>query len=68
MTLNNMKTKNLLITLIISTSVLTTPALGQSLLGHEYELKAAPIRKDEKPVIPLDAGDPSSIPGASYAT
>lgn len=32
---------------------------GQSYLGHEYEFEAAPIREDEKPVIPLDAGDPS---------
>ncbi|MGI9318203.1 MAG: agmatinase family protein [bacterium] len=28
-------------------------------LGHEYELKAAPIREGEKPVIPLDTNDPS---------
>jgi len=28
-------------------------------LGHEYEFEAAPIREGEKPVIPLDTGDPS---------
>ena len=37
----------------------TMPALGQSLLGHEYELDAAPIREGEQAVIPLDTKDPS---------
>jgi agmatinase len=38
---------------------LGAPAGAQSLLGHEYELDAAPIREGEEPVIPLDTGDPS---------
>ena len=39
-------------------SLLAVPAAAQY-LGHEYEGPAAPIRKGEKPVIPLDEGDPS---------
>jgi agmatinase len=34
------------------------PAAAQY-LGHEYEGPSAPIRKGEKPVIPLDESDPS---------
>jgi agmatinase len=37
----------------------TSPVAAEAFLGHEYEFEAAPIRKDEKPVIPLDKGDPS---------
>ena len=37
----------------------TPPLAAQAYLGHEYEFEAAPIRKDEEPVIPLDKGDPS---------
>jgi len=33
--------------------------LAQSILGHELEMEAEPIREGEKPVIPLDTGDPS---------
>jgi agmatinase len=40
-------------------ALLSAPAAGQSLLGHKYELEAAPIREGERPVIPLDEGDPS---------
>ncbi len=39
-------------------SVLAVPAMAQD-LGHEYEMTVAPIREGEKPVIPLDTGDPS---------
>ena len=39
-------------------SFLAVPAMAQD-LGHEYEMTAAPIREGEKPVIPLDTGDPS---------
>ena len=39
-------------------SLFTLPILAQD-LGHEYEFDAAPIREGEKPVIPLDTGDPS---------
>ena len=39
-------------------SLLALPA-GAQYFGHEYEGPSAPIRKDEKPVIPLDKGDPS---------
>jgi agmatinase len=35
------------------------PAFTQSMLGHEYELEAVPIREGEESVIPLDTGDPS---------
>lgn len=35
------------------------PATAQSMLGHEYEYREAPVRKGEKPVIPLDKKDPS---------
>jgi len=38
--------------------LLTFPAEAQY-YGHEYEGPVAPIRKGEKPVIPLDTGDPS---------
>ena len=37
----------------------TPPLAAQAYLGHEYEFEAAPIRKNEEPVIPLDKGDPS---------
>ena len=39
-------------------SLLASPA-GAQYFGHEYEGPSAPIRKNEKPVIPLDKGDPS---------
>ncbi len=45
--------------LLIALCHLGAPTWGQALLGHEYELEAAPIREGEKPVIPLDTGDPS---------
>ena len=35
------------------------PAQGQSMLGHELEMEAEPIREGEKAVIPLDTQDPS---------
>lgn len=58
-----MKSPNLKLTGLIALGLipclLSQPAFTQSLLGHEYELEASPIRKDERPVIPLDEGDPS---------
>jgi agmatinase len=45
-----------LVALLVSAA---SPALAQSMLGHEYELEAVPIREGEEPVIPLDTGDPS---------
>ena len=52
--------RGLIHSLTVGALALTTmPALGQSLLGHEYELDAAPIREGEKAVIPLDTKDPS---------
>ena len=45
--------------LMIALCHLGAPTWAQALLGHEYELEAAPIREGEKPVIPLDTGDPS---------
>jgi len=44
---------------LIIPAILTTPVLAQDILGHEYELEAAPIREGEEPLIPLDTGDPS---------
>ena len=41
------------------TLLLSKSAFGQSLLGHEYEFETGPIREDEKPLIPLDEGDPT---------
>lgn len=35
------------------------PAAAQSILGHELESEAEPIREGEEPVIPLDTKDPS---------
>ena len=40
-------------------ALISAPAFGQAMLGHDYELESSPIRKGEKPVIPLDTGDPS---------
>ena len=37
----------------------TSPLAAQSILGHEYEFEAEPIREGEEPVIPLDQNDPS---------
>jgi len=39
-------------------SLVSMPVAAQY-FGHEYEGPTAPIRKGEKPVIPLDEGDPS---------
>jgi len=51
-----MRIKSLTVAAIIS--AFSLPAAAQD-LGHEYEGPVAPIRKGEKPVIPLDVGDPS---------
>ena len=45
-----------LVALLVSAA---SPALAQSMLGHEYEHEAVPIREGEEPIIPLDTGDPS---------
>jgi arginase family enzyme len=56
---NNQTYASQAVTAAIVATLLVAPAAGQSLLGHEYELEAAPIREGERPVIPLDEGDPS---------
>ena len=38
---------------------LSTAAIAESFLGHEYEFEAEPIREGEEPLIPLDKGDPT---------
>jgi len=38
---------------------LSTSAIAESFLGHEYEFEAEPIREGEEPLIPLDKGDPT---------
>jgi len=46
--------------LLLLATCLTAPlALAQDILGHDYELEAAPVRPGEKPLIPLDTEDPS---------
>ena len=45
---------------IVIVALLSTPAaMAQSILGHELEVEAEPIREGEQPVIPLDTNDPS---------
>ena len=43
----------------LASCLVTSVAMAQSMLGHELELEAEPIREGEKPVIPLDTGDPT---------
>lgn len=45
--------------LVATLELTTTPVAAEAFLGHEYEFEATPIREGEKPVIPLDKGDPS---------
>ena len=44
--------------LAASATLLSSLTWGQAMLGHKYELEAAPIREGEKAVIPLDTEDP----------
>ena len=46
-------------TLIAVYFMLAVPAGAQAILGHELEMEAQPIREGEKPMIPLDTGDPT---------
>ena len=48
-----------LIVLLVSFVLVPTSAVSHSILGHELEMEAQPMREGEKPVIPLDTSDPS---------
>ncbi len=45
--------------LVAGLATFSVGAHAQAVLGHEYELEAAPIREGEEAVIPLDTEDPS---------
>ncbi|MGI9219939.1 MAG: agmatinase family protein [Woeseiaceae bacterium] len=46
--------------IFVAASLFLAPAvMAQSMLGHELEVDAEPIREGEQPVIPLDTDDPS---------
>jgi len=52
-----MKIRTFIVSAILS--MLAAPIVSAQYFGHEYEGPAVPIRKGEKPVIPLDTKDPS---------
>ena len=54
-----MKTTLLRFLVTVMAMGIALPSCGQSMLGHDLEMEAEPIREGEQPVIPLDTGDPT---------